>query len=214
MPNISKIRLLIADDHPLVRSGIKGLLADTEIKIVDEASTGRAAVKAALEQEVDVVLLDICMPDGDGLAALAQIKLDKPKLPIVMLTAFDNPSYLGRAVALGASGYLLKDCSRDEFLDAIRTAASGRDIWTRSALRHVTGSLSAPGCGPATGVTLTRREGEVLRHITAGLTNEEIAAEMHVHYETVKEHVQRLLSKIGVCDRTQAALWALHNKLV
>src|SRR4030065_499971 len=110
----NKIRLLIADDHEVVRSGLKTLVAGTEVKVVAEVSTGAEAVKYALENEVDVVLLDIRMPDGDGLTALGRIKLDKPDLPVLMLSTFDNPTYVARAGALGASGYLLRGCSRGE----------------------------------------------------------------------------------------------------
>ena len=113
-----KIRLLIVDDHEMIRSGVKALLADTEIKVVAEAVTLQAAVKYALEHEVDVMLLDVRMPDGDGLTALGRMKLDKPDLPILMFSNYDNPTYVGRAVALGASGYLLKDCTRDELRPA------------------------------------------------------------------------------------------------
>jgi len=107
----NKIRLLIADDHEVVRSGLKTLVAGTEVKVVGEVSTGAEAVKYALENEVDVVLLDIRMPDGDGLTALGRIKLDKPDMPVLILSTFDNPTYVARAVALGASGYVLKGCT-------------------------------------------------------------------------------------------------------
>ena len=116
MPTERKIQLLIADDHEMVRCGLKTLLAGTEIKVVAEATTGQAAAKFALEKEVDLVLLDVRMPDGDGLAVLGRIKLDKPKLPVLLFSAFDNPASIARAIALGASGFLLKDCSRDELL--------------------------------------------------------------------------------------------------
>ena len=120
----NKIRLLIADDHEVVRSGLKTLVAGTEVKVVGEVATGAEAVKFALENEVDVVLLDIRMPDGDGLTALGRIKLDKPDMPVLILSTFDNPTYVARAVALGASGYVLKGCTRDQLLAAIRI---GRD---------------------------------------------------------------------------------------
>jgi DNA-binding NarL/FixJ family response regulator len=213
MPHTSKIRLLVADDHEVARSGIKGLLADTEIKIAVEVASGRAAVKYVMENELDVVLLDVRMPDGDGLTTLGRIKLDKPELPVLMLSAFDNPTYEARAVALGASGYLLKSCSRDELLNAIRTAAGGKDLWTRDGLRRVTGALATPRLIADTEVPLTRREGEVLRQIALGLTNKQIAEALHISYETVKEHVQHMLGKIGVSDRTQAAVWAVHKGL-
>jgi len=131
----NKIRLLIADDHEVVRSGLKTLVAGTEVKVVGEVATGAEAVKYALENEVDVVLLDIRMPDGDGLTALGRIKLDKPDMPVLILSTFDNPTYIARAVALGASGYVLKGCTRDQLLAAIRTAAAGESAWTREELR-------------------------------------------------------------------------------
>ena len=120
MHHTSEIRLLVADDHEVAHCGIKGLLVGTGIKIVAKAATRQAAVKYALQHEVDVVLMDVRMPDDDGLIALSRIKLDKPDLPILMLSAFDNPEYVSRAVALGTSGYLLNDCTRDQLLNAIR----------------------------------------------------------------------------------------------
>ena len=140
----SKIRMLVADDHELVRSGLKTLLAGTEIKVVAEVATGQAATKYALEHEVDVVLLDVRMPDGDGMTSLGRIKLEKPDLPIVMFSNFDNPTYIARAVAMGASGYLVKDCSRDDLINTIKTAAAGESTWTRDGLRRVTGALATP----------------------------------------------------------------------
>ncbi len=209
-----KIRLLIADDHEVVRSGLKALVADTEIEVVVALSTGNSAVKYLLENDVDVAMLDIRMPDGDGLTALGRIKLDKPDLPILMLSTFDNPTYIARAVALGASGYLLKGCSREHLLASIRTAAAGESAWTRDELRRVTGALATPRLAADVEVPLTQRESEVLRQLAYGLTNKEIAQALHISYETVKEHVQHILRKIGVSDRTQAAVWAVRKELV
>jgi DNA-binding NarL/FixJ family response regulator len=211
---MSKVRILVADDHEVVRSGLKNLLAGSEVKVVGEVSTGAAAVKYALENEVDVVLLDIRMPDGDGLTALGRIKLDKPELPVLILSTFDNPTYVARAVALGASGYLLKGCTREELLAALRTAAAGESSWTREELRRVTGALATPRLAADVEVPLTQRESEVLRQLAYGLTNNEIATTLHISYETVKEHVQHILRKIGVSDRTQAAVWAVRKELV
>ena len=209
-----KIRLLIADDHEVVRSGLKALVADTEIEVVAALSTGNGTVKYLLENDVDVAMLDIRMPDGDGLTALGRIKLDKPDLPILMLSTFDNPTYIARAVALGASGYLLKGCTREHLLTSIRTAASGESAWTRDELRRVTGALATPRLAADVEVPLTQRESEVLRQLAYGLTNKEIAQALHISYETVKEHVQHILRKIGVSDRTQAAVWAVRKELV
>ena len=210
----NKIRLLIADDHEVVRSGLKTLVAGTEVKVVGEVATGAEAVKFALENEVDVVLLDIRMPDGDGLTALGRIKLDKPDMPVLILSTFDNPTYVARAVALGASGYVLKGCTREQLLGAIRTAAAGESAWTREELRRVTGALATPRFTADVEVPLTQRESEVLRQLAYGLTNKEIAQTLHISYETVKEHVQHILRKIGVTDRTQAAVWAVRKELV
>ena len=212
MPN--KIRLLIADDHEVVRNGLKSMLAGSEVKVVGEVGTGAAAVKFALENEVDVALLDIRMPDGDGLTALGRIKLDKPNLPILILSTFDNPTYVARAVALGAAGYLLKGCQREQLVAAIRTAATGEGTWTRDELRRVTGALATPRLAADVDVSLTQRESEVLRQLAYGLTNKEIGQTLHISYETVKEHVQHILRKIGVSDRTQAAVWAVRKELV
>lgn len=211
---MSTIRLLIADDHEVVRSGLKTIVAGTEIEIVAEVGTGEEAVKFAMEGDPDVVLLDIRMPKGDGLTALGRIKLEKPDMPVLMLSTFDNPTYIARSVALGASGYLLKGCSRDELLNAIRTAASGESAWTRDELRRVTGALATPRLAADIEVPLTQRESEVLRQLAYGLTNKEIAQALHISYETVKEHVQHILRKIGVSDRTQAAVWAVRKQLV
>jgi DNA-binding NarL/FixJ family response regulator len=211
---MSTIKVLIADDHEVVRSGLKVLLANTDIEVMGEVATGEAAVKFALEKRPDVVLMDIRMPEGDGLTALGRIKLDKPDMPILMLSTFDNPTYIARSVALGASGYLLKGCTRDQLIKAIHTAASGEGVWTRDELRRVTGALATPRLAADVEVPLTQRESEVLRQLAYGLTNKEIAAALHISYETVKEHVQHILRKIGVSDRTQAAVWAVRKQLV
>lgn len=208
------IRLLVADDHDVVRTGIVSLLKESDIEVVALASTGGEAVELAGQVNPDVVLLDVRMPGGDGLTALGRIKLDQPHLPILMLSNYDNPTYVARAVALGASGYLLKSMSRTGVIDAIRRAHKGENLWTRDELRRVTGALAAPRLGVESEVPLTQREAEVLKFITTGLTNRQIAETMGISYETVKEHVQNMLRKIGVSDRTQAAVWAVRNGLI
>jgi len=208
------ITLLIADDHEVVRTGLKSLFAGSDIEVIAEASTGEAAVRLALELNPDVVLLDIRMPEGDGLNALGRIKLDRPDLPVLILSTYDNPTYVARSVALGASGYVLKGTTRENLLQAIHTAAEGQTSWTRDALRRVTGALATPRLAADVEVPLTQRESEVLRQLAFGLTNKEIALALHISYETVKEHVQHILRKIGVSDRTQAAVWAVRKGLV
>ncbi|HET6881657.1 MAG TPA: response regulator transcription factor [Pirellulales bacterium] len=208
------IRILIADDHEVVRSGLRSLIAGTEIEIVAEAKTGEEAVKLTGKHKPDVVLLDIRMTDSDGLNALGRIKLDRPDIPVLMLSTYDNPTYVARAVALGASGYLMKGLNREALLSAIRRVAEGADAWTREELRRVTGALATPRVAGDVEVPLTQRESEVLRQLALGLTNKEIAQALGISYETVKEHVQHVLRKIGVTDRTQAAVWAVRKGLV
>lgn len=214
MTQPNKIQILIADDHDVIRSGLKSMLGGTEIKVIAEAATGQAAVKYAVENPVDVVLLDVRMPDGDGLTALGRIKLDKPNQPILMFSQFDNPTYIARAVAMGANGYLPKNCTREQLISAVRVAATGQNTWTREELRRVTGALATPRIAADVEVPLAQRESEVLRHLASGLTNKQIAEALQVSYETVKEHVQHVLRKIGVSDRTQAAVWAVRKGLV
>lgn len=208
------IKIVIADDHEVVRTGLKSLLAGTDIKIVGEASSGEAALKLVAKHEPDVVLLDIRMGDGDGLNTLGRIKLDRPAMPILMFSTYDNPTYVARAVALGANGYVLKGTSKEKLIEAIRQAAEGQSVWTREELRRVTGALATPRLVADVEVPLTQRESEVLRQLAFGLTNKEIALALHISYETVKEHVQHILRKLGVTDRTQAAVWAVRKGIV
>ncbi|HWA97625.1 MAG TPA: response regulator transcription factor [Pirellulales bacterium] len=208
------VQLLIADDHQVVRSGLRSLLASTEFEIVAEASNGEDAVRLAAKHKPDIVLLDIRMPDVDGLSALSRIKAAQPETPVVIFSTYDNPTYVARAVALGASGYLLKGTSRDDLLNALRKVAAGEEAWTRDELRRVTGALATPRMSGDVEVPLTQRESEVLRQLALGLTNKEIGQSLGISYETVKEHVQHILRKIGVTDRTQAAVWAVRKGLV
>lgn len=208
------IKILIADDHEVVRCGLKSLLTGTDIKIIAEATSGTEAVKLALKHNPDVALLDVRMPEGDGLTALGRIKLDRPKMPVLMFSTYDNPTYVARAVALGGAGYVLKTAGHKKLIDSIRQAATGENVWTREELRRVTGALATPRMNADVEVPLTQRESEVLKQLSQGLTNKEIALALHISYETVKEHVQHILRKIGVTDRTQAAVWAVRKDVV
>jgi len=208
------IRLLIADDHEVVRTGLKSILSGTDIEIIAEAANGEDAIRLAEETKPDVVLLDIRMPGTDGLAVLGRLKTQQPNLPVLIFSTYDNPTYIARAVALGASGYVLKGSGRDEFIQAVRSVAAGETAWSREDLRRVTGALATPRLDADVDVPLTQRESEVLRQLALGLTNKEIAQALHISYETVKEHVQHILRKLGVSDRTQAAVWAVRKGLV
>jgi DNA-binding NarL/FixJ family response regulator len=208
------ITLLIADDHEVVRLGLKSLVANTDIRVFAEACSGDEAYKLAMQHRPDVVVLDVRLGEGDGLNTLGRIKLDRPEMPVLILSTYDNPTYVARAVALGAAGYVLKGTNREKLLDAIRKAAAGETAWTRDELRRVTGALATPRLNADVDVPLTQRESEVLRQLALGLTNKEIAQALDISYETVKEHVQHVLKKIGVSDRTQAAVWAVRKGLV
>jgi DNA-binding NarL/FixJ family response regulator len=168
------ISLLIVDDHEVVRAGLKSLLQGTDIRIVAEADNATTAFKLIAKHKPNVVLLDVRMPDTDGLACLARIKLDMPNVPVVMFSAYDNPTYVARSVALGAAGYLSKSTSKKALVDAIHTAAKGDTVWTREELRRVTGALATPRLGAEIDVPLTKRENEVLKQLAFGLTNKEI----------------------------------------
>ena len=168
MPTERKIQILLADNHEMVRCGVKTLLAGTEIEVVVEATTIQSTVKLALEKRVDLVLLDVHMPDGDGLTALGRIKLDKPDLPVVLFSAFDNPASIAKAIALGASGFLLKGCSRDELLETIRTVIAGENTWSRRMLRSASRWCERHALAGSLEASLSDIEGEVLRQIRMG----------------------------------------------
>ncbi len=208
------ISLLVADDHQVVRLGLANILEGTGITVSAEATTGEEVLARVAENRPSCVLLDVRMQKGDGLHVLGRLKLDYPDLPIVMLSTYDNPTYVARAVALGAAGYILKSDNKERLVDAIQTAARGESAWTREELRRVTGALATPRVVSDVEVPLTQRESEVLRQLANGLTNKEIALALGISYETVKEHVQHILRKIGVSDRTQAAVWAVRKGLV
>lgn len=208
------IRLLVIDDHEIIRSGIRKMIAGSEIQLIAESNSGENVLAGISQYNPDVILLDVRLEDGDGLSALGRVKIERPQIPVLMLSTFDNPTYVARSVALGASGYLLKNSSRDTILEAIRKVAAGENAWTREELRRVTGALATPRLSADIEVPLTQRESEVLEQVALGLTNKEIALALGISYETVKEHVQHILRKVGVNDRTQVAVWAVRKGLV
>ena len=208
------IKIIIADDHEVVRCGLVSLLDDTGIEVVAEAESGDDAVRLAKKYKPDVILLDIRMAPGtDGLIALEKIRADAPGVICIMLTTFDNPTYVARAVASGAHDYVLKGCSRQELLDAVIGAASGKLPMRSGELRRIATTMANRISTPDPDVPLTPREMQVLRHMALGLSNKEIAKSLTISVETVKEHVQNILRKLSVNDRTQAAVWAVRRGL-
>ena len=208
------VRVVVADDHEVVRCGLVNLLDGTDVEIVAEASSGEDALRLAIKHKPDVILLDIRMaPGDDGLAALEKIRNDAPSVRCIMLTTFDNSTYIARAVASGAHDYILKGCSREELLESITGAASGQLPLRAGELRRVATTMANRVVTPDPDVPLTQREMQVLRHVALGLSNKEIAQSLTISVETVKEHVQNILRKLAVSDRTQAAVWAVRRGL-
>ena len=208
------IRLLVADDHEVIRTGLASLLAGSDIEIVAEAANGKETIAQAEKVRPDVILLDIRMPDGDGLSTLEKLRSKVPESRVVMLSTYDNPTYIARAVALGASDYVLKGSSREAIVNTITAAAAGESPSRSGELRRVAGAMKVRQVLDDDEVPLTQRETQVLRHVALGLSNKEIGRSLEISVETVKEHVQNILRKIAVSDRTQAAVWAVRKGLV
>ena len=210
------IKVLVCDDHYVIRIGLASLFAGSEIEIVGEADNGKEALKQALNPKLkpDVVLLDIRMPDGDGLATLEKLRAKSPEAKVVMLSTYDNPTYIARAVALGAVDYVLKGSSRDDIIATIVAAARGESPSHAGELKKIAAMMKVRQVLDDEDVPLTQRETQVLRHVALGLSNREIGRSLEISVETVKEHVQNILRKIAVSDRTQAAVWAVRKGLV
>lgn len=208
------IQVLVVDDHEVVRSGLTSLFRGTDIQVVGEASDGNDAVAKTLQHKPDVVLMDIRMPEVDGLAALERIQVDAPGTPVVMFSTYDNPTYVARGVALGAVDYVLKGSPREMIISAIQNAAAGGKHGEGSIMSRVQGTMAKRHDAKNSEFPLTNREMQVLRHLALGLSNREIGRSLSISIETVKEHVQNILRKIDVTDRTQAAVWAVRQGLV
>ena len=209
------IRIMVCDDHEVIRTGLKTLLAGTDIEIIAEAADGKTAIELAQQVNPDVILLDIRMPGTDGLATLEKLRVVVPNSYVVMLSTYDNPTYIARAVALGASDYVLKGSSRDALIATITAVANGEAPSRSGELRRIAGAMKVrQTLEDDDEVPLTQRETQVLRHVALGLSNKEIGRSLEISVETVKEHVQNILRKIAVSDRTQAAVWAVRRGLV
>ena len=222
----SQARLLLADDHVLAREGVKAMLAsDPDLQVVGEAKDGREALDLCLRLEPDLVLMDVRMPEIDGIEATREIKAARPITSILMLTTYEDPDYLFAAVRAGAAGYVVKDATRRELLDAARRALRGassldQDLAMRLLQRlgreHAAVQSPGPITTPAKPLPepLTPRELEIVRLLAQGLTNRRISQELMVSAATVKVHVEHLLAKLRVSDRTQAAVRASQAGLL
>ena len=218
-------RVLIADDHALVRDGYKLMLdREEDLEVVGEASNGREAVELCRKLRPDLVLMDVRMPEMDGLAATREIKSELPTTSVLVVTTYDNPDYLFEAIEAGAAGYVLKDAPKRQLLDAVRRTLSGESPLNQElAMQLISRYTRGPG-EPAAPTAVPKRQGadapdlealtpreiEILRLLTQGKSNPQIAQELVISRLTAKTHVERIIRKLGVSDRTQAALRAIE----
>ncbi|MFN0074685.1 MAG: response regulator [Chloroflexota bacterium] len=215
--HVETIRLLVVDDHELARAGLVSILeSEPGFDVIGTAESGRRAMQIARRLKPDVVLMDIRMPDIDGLRATRAIKKTCPEIAVIMVTILENPDYLLEAVRAGASGYLLKDAGKQEIVAAVRQVVRGDsslpgDVALRLVQRLASADHPAPNLLPE---SMTPREREVLRMMVRGLTNREIARSLALHISTVKTHVEHVIAKLKATDRTQAAVRAMEMGLV
>lgn len=219
------VRVLVADDQQLIREGIASLLSiQPGIEVVGTARDGQEAVEQAAALAADVVLMDVRMPGCDGTQATARIRRELPGCRVVMLTTFDDEDYVVQALRAGAVGYLLKDLPAEELASAVRLAHAGIAQFGAQATGRLTAALArhpAPEPGEASGANLgqqgqalTAREADVLRLVARGATNREIAARLFLSEGTVKNHISRILARLGLRDRTHAAIYARDHGLL
>jgi DNA-binding NarL/FixJ family response regulator len=211
------IRVLVADDQPLVRSGFRMVLEERpDLELVGEAEDGGQAIQLAAELDPDVILMDVRMPNLDGVEATRRLVESGTRAHILVLTTFDLDEYVYAAVQAGASGFLLKDVQPAELVDAIRVVAAGNSLFGPAATRRLIEQFASVRGTPATATVeaLTEREREVLRLLAQGRSNAELANQLYLSEATVKTHVSAVLRKLGVRDRVQAVIAAYEAGLV
>jgi len=208
------IRVLIVDDHSVVRRGLNALLAtEPGIEVAGEAADGRQAVERAVQLCPDVVIMDLVLPEVDGVEAIRRIRIRLPEARILVLTSFGSDEMLFPALKAGALGYLLKDATPEELVRAIRATAKGLSSLNQTVARRLLAELSSDGVKRPGREILTRRETEVLCSLARGLSNDGIADSLNISEATVRTHVSNILFKLGLDNRTQAALFALREGL-
>ncbi len=212
------VRVLLVDDHPLVREGIMSLLREPEFEVVGQAADGKSAVALAARLQPDVALLDIRMPEMDGLEALRNIRACAPRTAVVLVTQVEDEAHLLRAIELGASGYVVKGAPGRELRETVQHIASGEPGFSperfRALLERFRAQATRRGRAAAESARLSPKEVQVLRLVAQGLTNQEIGELLSLETSTVKSHVHNVLEKLEASDRLQAALWALREGLL
>ncbi len=208
------IRVLVVDDHPIVREGLKQILSDTEdILVVDEADSGQAVLSSAARSNFDVVLLDISMPGRDGLEVLRELKQQKPKLPVLILSMYPEEHYAVRVLRAGASGYLTKSSAPDELISAIRKVASGRKYISSTLAERLTYELDRDADRPMHEV-LSDREYQFMHMISTGKSVKEIAEALGLSVKTVSTYRSRIMEKMNMKNNAEIVLYAVQNKLI
>ena len=209
------VTVVLVDDHAIWRGGVRSMLEETEFRVIGEASSGKEAIELLNQLEAQIVLLDIRMSSGDGLDALQMIKATYPRTSVIMLTTYENPTYMVRAVAGGASGYLLKGVDFATLIASLRAVASGEMLLSSHDLTRSLRSIHAGAVNSDDLVEpVTRREREVLRLLATGISNREMASVLFIAESTVKSHVEHIIGKLGVSDRVQAAVWAAQHGIL
>lgn len=210
------VRVVLADDHPLIRQGLRAMLDDSpEIDLVAEAANGRDLIERVKELSPDVVVVDIRMPDMDGLEAVRRIRRHHPDVRALMLTVHDEEAYVHEAIRAGASGYLLKTVSADELVKGIQAVAAGKAMLHPVITRHLIDEFAEMAReGGRQPKELSKREQDVLQLLAYGKSNKEIARELGIGSQTVKTHVSHIFTKLGAADRTGAVALALRKGLV
>lgn len=202
--------VLLVDDHPVVREGLRGMIdAEHDLTVVGEAGSGAEAIAVAESLRPDVILMDLRMPDVDGVTATERIVAALPRTRIVVVTTYESDTDILRAVEAGAAGYLLKDATRAELANAVRDAARGKTVLAPTVADRLVRFVRQP-----TSVTLSAREVEVLGHVAKGKSNADIGRELHISEATVKTHLLRAFNKLGVSDRTAAVTTAMSLGLL
>ena len=215
MTQAEPIRVLIVDDHAVVRRGLRGFLdLLDDIDVVGEAENGLEAIDVAARLVPDVILMDLLMPQLDGLGAIGRIKAAQPEIEIVALTSFIEEEKVTTALEAGATGYLLKDADADDVAGAVRAAHAGEVHLDPAVTRLLAQRMRQRKTQPEPVEPLTERELEVLSHLGRGSSNKEIASALHITERTARTHVSNILGKLGLSSRTQAALYAVEHRLV